>query len=184
MKPGRVTLQAPLEGWLEGLPFKPPMKGGFKGPSKGWGGGRRLYGRSESRNYAAGKRGGVCSIAEKWIFVDKKSEETKHPTEWCAEAGRCTGPKFLSKSLENGRRRHLGGHDLVRRMDRQGEVLIWCRKCSEHARQRVEPKLMDCCRPEQVGTKESGNWRIEGEKKRITRKEYQRLLNKFLTWKV
>ena len=29
------------------------------------------------------------------------------------------------------RRRHLGGHDLVRRMDRQGEVRIWCRKCSE-----------------------------------------------------
>ena len=54
---------------------------------------------------------------EKWIFVDKKSEETKHQTEWCAEADRhrcmkmwrrkqihgdakkCTGPKFLSKSL-------------------------------------------------------------------------------------
>ena len=49
---------------------------------------------------------------EKWIFVDKKSEETKHRTEWCAEAnmhrcmrcgksckymkmpGKCTGPKF------------------------------------------------------------------------------------------
>ena len=80
---------------------------------------------------------------EKWIFVDKKSEETKHRTEWCAEADKyrcmrcgrgskymkmprkCTGPKLFSK-----RRRHLGGHDLVRRMDRQGEVLIWCRKCS------------------------------------------------------
>ena len=50
---------------------------------------------------------------EKWIFVDKKSEETRHRTEWCAEAdryrcmrfgrgskyknmpGKCTGPKFL-----------------------------------------------------------------------------------------
>ena len=41
---------------------------------------------------------------------------------------RCTGPKFLSKSLSKWRRRYLGGHDLVRRMDRQGEVLIWCRK--------------------------------------------------------
>ena len=57
---------------------------------------------------------------EKWIFVDKKSEETKHRTEWCAEAdryrcvrcgkgskkmkmpGTCTGPKLLSKNLENG----------------------------------------------------------------------------------
>ena len=25
---------------------------------------------------------------EKWILVDKKSEETKHRTEWCAEADR------------------------------------------------------------------------------------------------
>ena len=23
---------------------------------------------------------------EKWVFVDKKSEETKHRTEWCADA--------------------------------------------------------------------------------------------------
>ena len=61
------------------------------------------------------------------------------------------------------------------------------------------PKLLNCCRPEQVGTKEYGkmlewihvledgrvpakeakNWEIEGQKRRITRKEYQRLLNKF-----
>ena len=57
---------------------------------------------------------------EKWRFVDRKSEGMKHRTEWCAEAdwyrcmrcgrgskyikmpGKCTGPKFLSKSLENG----------------------------------------------------------------------------------
>ena len=25
---------------------------------------------------------------EKWIFVDKKREETKHRTEWCAEANK------------------------------------------------------------------------------------------------
>ena len=141
--------------------------------------------------------------------------------EWCAEAGRyrcmrcgrgsknmkmpgrCTGPKFLSKSLGKWRRRHLGGHDLVRRMDRQGEVLIWCRKCSGHARQRMGPKLMNCCRPEQMGTKEFGrmlkrlqtlqegtapaketkNGRIDGKKKRITRREYQRLFSS-LKWKV
>ena len=30
-----------------------------------------------------------------------------------------------------------------------------------------------------VPAKETKNWRIEGEKKRITRKEYQRLLNNF-----
>ena len=45
-------------------------------------------------------------------------------------------------------------HDLVRRMDRQVEVLIWCRKCSGYARQRME---MNCCKLEQEGTKEYGN---------------------------
>ena len=70
---------------------------------------------------------------EKRIFVDKKSEESKHRTEWCAEAdkyrcmrcgrgskymkmpGRCNGPKFMSQSLKKWGRRHLGGHDLVRK---------------------------------------------------------------------
>ena len=61
------------------------------------------------------------------------------------------------------------------------------------------PKLVTCCSPEQMGTKESGKlleiiqtleegrvpaketktWRIEGEKRIITRKEYKRLLNNF-----
>ena len=68
--------------------------------------------------------------------------------------GKCTGPKFLSESTETWRRRHLGGHDLVRRMDRQGEVLTWCRRCSGYARQRMGPKLMNCCRPEPMGTQE------------------------------
>ena len=110
---------------------------------------------------------------------------------------KCTGPKFLSKSMENCGRRHLGSHELVRRMDRQGEVLIWRRKCSGYAEQRMGPKLMNCWKPEQMGTKEYGqmmkriqtlengrvpakkakNWRIEGQKKRITRKEYQRLVH-------
>ena len=46
--------------------------------------------------------------------------------------GKCTGTKYLSKILEKKKRgkRHLGGHDPVRRMDRQGEVLIRFRKCS------------------------------------------------------
>ena len=57
------------------------------------------------------------------------------------------------------------------------------------------PKLMNCCKPEKVGTKEYGkipkriqiledgrvpakearNWKIEGQKRRLTRKEYRRL---------
>ena len=71
--------------------------------------------------------------------------------------GRCTGPKFLSKSLGKWRRRHLGGHDLVRRMDRQCEVLTWRRKCSGYARQRMGTKLINCSRAEQTGTTEFGN---------------------------
>ena len=69
---------------------------------------------------------------------------------------KCTGPKYLSKILENGESVTFAGHDLARRVDRQGEVLIWCRKCSGNARQRMGPKLMTCCRSEQVGTKEYG----------------------------
>ena len=46
---------------------------------------------------------------------------------------------------------------MVRRLDSQGEVLIWCRKCSGYARQRIGPKLVNCCKLEQVGTKEDGN---------------------------
>ena len=54
---------------------------------------------------------------EKWISVDKKSEEMRHRTEWCAEANKfrcmrfgrgskymkmqrkCAGPRYLSKKL-------------------------------------------------------------------------------------
>ena len=128
------------------------------------------------------------------IPKEERSEGMKH----LKMPGRCTGPKLLSQSSGKWRRRHLGGHDLVRRMDRQGEVSIWCSKCSGYARQRMGPKLVTCCRPEQMGTKEFGkmmknptleegrvpakevkNWRIEGEKKRIASKEFQRLLNNF-----
>ena len=30
---------------------------------------------------------------------------------------------------------------MVRRMDRQGDVVFWCRKCSGHAGQRMGPKI-------------------------------------------
>ena len=149
-------------------------------------------------------------------FFDQKREETKHRTEWCAEANRyrcmrcgrgskymkmswtCKGPKFFSKKHGKWRSCHVGGHDLVRRMDGQGEVLIWFRKCSGYARQSMEPKLMNCCRPDagtqefcnmikriqvleegRVPAKEAKNWRIGGEKKRITRKGEKKLLNNF-----
>ena len=41
-------------------------------------------------------------------------------------------------------------------MDRQGEILMWCRKCSGYAGQRIGQKLRNCCKPEQVGTEEHG----------------------------
>ena len=71
---------------------------------------------------------------------------------------RCTGSKFLTKRLENWENDSwVGGHDLVRRTDRHGEVLIWRRKCSGFARQRMGPKLLNCCKPERMDTKECGN---------------------------
>ena len=65
--------------------------------------------------------------------------------------------EILVKEFGKWRKRHVGGRDLVRRVGRQGEVLMWCRKCSGHARQRMGPKMLNCCKPEQVGTKEHGN---------------------------
>ena len=74
--------------------------------------------------------------------------------------GKCTEPKYLSFFLGRGEKMEEGvtleGHDLVRRVDRQEEVLIWCMKCSGYARQRMGPTLMKCCRSEQVSTKEHG----------------------------
>ena len=65
----------------------------------------------------------------------------------------------------------------------------------------TENGMTNCCKPEQVGTKEHGkmlkriqileegripakearNWKIEGLKRRSTRKEYRRLWNEFET---
>ena len=60
----------------------------------------------------------------------------------------------MSESVERWGK-YLGGHDLVRTVvERQGKVLIWCRKCSGYERQRMVPMLLNCCKPEQVGTKE------------------------------
>ena len=59
---------------------------------------------------------------------------------------------FCQKVWENDEDDNFGGHDLVRIMDRQGEVLIMRRKCSVHARQRMGSKLMNCCKPEPMGT--------------------------------
>ena len=47
--------------------------------------------------------------------------------------GECEGPKWLKENSKHklGRwnKTHLGGHDMVRRVDRNGEAVIWRRKC-------------------------------------------------------
>ena len=70
---------------------------------------------------------------------------------------------------------------MVRRVDRNGEALVWCcRKCLGNARQRTGPKLMNRCKPKKMDTKECGQmlkrrgswtkhaegWKIEGPKKK------------------
>ena len=66
---------------------------------------------------------------ERWIFVDKRRERMKHRTEWCAEADRyrCMrcgrGSKYMKMDQNSCRKDwKMGGHDLDRRIDRQGEV--------------------------------------------------------------
>ena len=56
------------------------------------------------------------------------------------EQGECQGPKWLREGSKHklGRwsKSDLGGHDMVRRVDRHGDALIWCRNCSGYARQK------------------------------------------------
>ena len=115
---------------------------------------------------------------EMWIFVDKKSEETRHRTEWCAAAnknrcmrcgrsrkhmnmqGHVRGPRCLREDsrhkLNMCGMQHLGGHDMVRRVNRNGEALMWCKKCSVCVRHQLGPTLMNRCKLENVDTKEYG----------------------------
>ena len=50
----------------------------------------------------------------------------------------------------------MGGHDMVRRLDRQENFLFGAENGQGYARQNMGPKLMNCCKPEQVGTTEHG----------------------------
>ena len=95
--------------------------------------------------------------------------------------------------------RKVGSKRKSKEEEVQDEILTYKGECSGYARVRMAPKLMNCCKPEPMGTqgygkmlkriqvlkdggvpaKEARNWRIEGQKRRITRKEHQRLQNKF-----
>ena len=84
-------------------------------------------------------------------------------------------------SSEDGEKSHMGGHDMVRRVDGQVEVLIWCRRWSVYERHRMGPKLMDCGKKkdgkmfkrilileeEKVPAKNARGW-TEGQKRRVT----------------
>ena len=83
---------------------------------------------------------------KKWTFVNKKGEAKKHRTVWCAAAnkyrcmrcGRTNGnvrdqsgcEKIPNPNWVDGANHILGGHDMARRVDRDGQQSIWCRKCS------------------------------------------------------
>ena len=90
---------------------------------------------------------------EKWTCVDKKREGSRHRMEWCAAVskyhmrcgrgsnymkmpGKCTGPKYLSKVSGRWRKQQVGGHDMERRMDRQGEVFDLVQKNARLAHDR------------------------------------------------
>ena len=68
--------------------------------------------------------------------------------------GTCEEPKWLREDSKHklGRwgKSRLGGHDVVRRVDRSGEALIGSPQCSGHARQRQGPKLMNRYKPEKI----------------------------------
>ena len=70
----------------------------------------------------------------------------------------CKGPRWMGLEsdprLRNWRKAHVSGHDVIRRVDPHGEVLICCRTFSGHARSRMGPKLLNRCRPEARHTRE------------------------------
>ena len=74
--------------------------------------------------------------------------------------GTCKGPRWLGENAKHKLGRwgtsHLGGHDMVRRVDRNGEALLWCSKCSVYARQRLGRKWMNRCKPENMDTTDDG----------------------------
>ena len=122
---------------------------------------------------------------EKWIFVNKKFVGAEADRYRCV---RCEKRKQMHEDARKMYRTKI----LVKKFGKmvQGEVLIWCRKCSGYARQRMGPELMNCCGPEQMGTKEFGkllkrietleerrvparetkNWRIEENRKELREK--------------
>ena len=61
------------------------------------------------------------------------------------DARNMRGPRWLGRDLNRTPKRrskaYLGAHYMVRRVDPNGESLVWCKKCSGHARCRLGPNL-------------------------------------------
>ena len=81
----------------------------------------------------------------------------------------------------------------VRRVDRNGEALIWCRKCSfwlcatqtrtkavqsMQAEEVVHERIL-ILEQERVPAKSARGWKIAGQTRRVTKKEYKRLREEF-----
>ena len=114
--------------------------------------------------------------------------------------GRCTDQNSCQKAWTNGEDDIWEAMTLDKNNGQAGRGLDMVLKVFRiREAKKMEPKLMNCCMPKPMRTqgcakmlkriqtledgrvpaKEVKNWRIEAQKKRITRKEYQRLLNKF-----
>ena len=88
--------------------------------------------------------------------------------------GKYTEPKYLLFFWKMGGKRHLGGHDLVRRMGRQGEVLIWCRKCSAMRDREWHNVLSSWLREDMEGMEESQKEGRQGDQRRGEQKDEMR----------
>ena len=66
----------------------------------------------------------------------------------------CRGQQLGSRHMKI--KENVLGKTRYGKKNGQGEALSWCRKCSGYARQKMGPKLMNCCKLEQVGTEEHG----------------------------
>ena len=84
--------------------------------------------------------------------------------------GKCEGPRWMRQKYEQGRggrTAHLGAHRLVRRVDPNGDVFIWCRNYSGYARTRLGPIVRESCELTTRDIKRTLSWK----KKKILRKQ-------------
>ena len=91
---------------------------------------------------------------------------------------------------------------MMRRVDRNGEALMWCRKFLGYARQRLGPELMNQCKLEKMDTKKYGKMSkpiltleeervlakkargCEGQKKRVSPGRNAKGFGQSLRWEV